>query len=245
MKKYALYTLFVVLTCHAKAQTETYINYNFKGNSFNAIIVKVDPAALERFEILENPGMAFHNDFIKGLTGDSLIFITNACIFDAACKPLGYYVNNYKQIQPINLSDGNGNFFLKPNGALLFTDKDAIVCESSDVKNFSNVRIGIQSGPMLLNNGNINNQFNSNSPNKFIRSGVGIFTNQDNTKSIIFGISNNPVNFYDFATFFKEKFNCSNALCLESAGSVMYFPGQSFTIPLNNKLICSYIYYKF
>ena len=52
-----------------------------------------------------------------------------------------------------------------------------------------------QSGPMLLINGAINPEFQENSANLKIRSGVGIIDD----RNVVFVISNEPINFYDFA----------------------------------------------
>jgi uncharacterized protein YigE (DUF2233 family) len=71
---------------------------------------------------------------------------------------------------------------------------------------------------MLVTKGKIHPRFASASANKTIRSGVWII---DEDK-IVFIISGQPVNFYDFATLFKEKFGCRNALYLDCAISKMY-----------------------
>jgi len=70
----------------------------------------------------------------------------------------------------------------------------------------------------LLIDGEIHKKFREGSTNFNIRSGVGII----NEKKIVFAISLTEVNFYDFAMFFKEIFNCKNALYLDGAISKMY-----------------------
>jgi uncharacterized protein YigE (DUF2233 family) len=54
---------------------------------------------------------------------------------------------------------------------------------------------------MLVVDGEINSLFQSGSINLNIRNGVGILPNND----VIFAISNEEINFYDFAKFFKVK----------------------------------------
>ena len=111
--------------------------------------------------------------------------------------------------------------------------------------NYKNIRLGVQSGPMLLMSGLINPVFNQNSQNKYVRCGVGLFVNTKSEKFLVFAISNTPVSFYDFADFFNKKFKCNNALCLESAGSAIYFPGQSYPNDYLDRYICNYLYFKF
>ena len=57
---------------------------------------------------------------------------------------------------------------------MLFKSNEVVVCQSSDFQKHTNVRMGIQSGPMLIADGVINNHFNPNSRNRNIRSGVGM-----------------------------------------------------------------------
>ena len=43
--------------------------------------------------------------------------------------------------------------------------------------------------------------------------------------AVFFAISNEPVTFYEFVTFFKENLECDNAIYLDGAISEMYVPG--------------------
>ena len=158
------------------------------------------------------------------------------------CYPIGLYINQSKRIKSANLNDGAGNFYLKPNGALLILDNTAVVCESSLISSYSEIRIGIQSGPMLILNGNLNSQFNPASVNRNYRSGVGISENLSGEKYLIFCCSKNPVTFYEFAILFREKFHCKNALCLSSGNPIMntpFIPNNSDNAP---EIFCRYIY---
>jgi uncharacterized protein YigE (DUF2233 family) len=73
---------------------------------------------------------------------------------------------------------------------------------------------------MMVINGVINDKFVNGSKNLNIRSGVGI----SNDGNVVFAISNEEVNFYDFAAFFKDKLGCDNVLYLDGAISKMYLP---------------------
>lgn len=151
---------------------------------------------------------------------EALIFATNAGIFSKSHKPLGLYVENGKTISSLNTNTGEGNFYLQPNGVFLINETGAKIIETKNYQDSLDAKFATQSGPMLVINNEINSLFNKNSPNKYVRSGVGL----DENGNIFFVISNQPVTFYEFASFFKEKLNCNNALYLDGAISEMYVP---------------------
>jgi len=168
MKKQLTSFLLILITnlLHAQGQFETYSDFPFDGNRYNAFVIKLDASEIKKFDILQNDSIIPHQSFLVNLRAiDSNIFLINAGISDTICRPIGYYVKNSQKIQPENLDDGIGNFYLKPNGAILFTPDDVVICESSQITKYQNVKLGIQSGPLLLNNGAINPQFNINLSN--------------------------------------------------------------------------------
>jgi len=133
-------------------------------------------------------------------------------------------MQNGNEAFPINLNDGQGNFFMKPNGVFLINDKhEALVVGSESYSTLlSPVIWATQSGPLLVHGGDIHPEFNASSTSKKIRSGVGV------TKEgvIIFAISKAPVTFYEFASLFLAKFKCPNALYLDGDISSFYVPGM-------------------
>lgn len=161
------------------------------------------------------------------LQNKTLIFATNGGMFNQNFNPVGLYIENGKELFHINLGDGKGNFFLKPNG-IFYINKwgGAGIIESSVYPKIKGkLKYATQSGPLLLLNDQINKNFGKNSQNKYIRNAVGII----NKDSVVFVISKNPVNFYDLAMFFKEEFNCKNALYLDGFISEMYLPELGLT----------------
>jgi uncharacterized protein YigE (DUF2233 family) len=229
----------------ASAQVEVLTSFSHNGSEYDAVVFKINEVNLDKFDILENNQSVPNDMFIQSLSNDSLFFLINAFPFDSLCKPLGYYCTDHQVIKGVNDADGNTNFFLKPNGLFLITDQDAVICESSDLNKYTNVRLGFQAGPMLVLNGKIHPKFNQASSNQNIRVGVGIFSDSTNTKYIVFCISNAGVTFYQFAELFKNKFTCSDALCLQSAGCILYYPFRPPKKQDYNGMICSYIYYRF
>lgn len=153
--------------------------------------------------------------------GRKLLCAMNGGMFDPQQAPVGLYVENGKELHAINtVTKGYGNFHLMPNGVFGIAGKDsAYVCTTPDQAKVRNVRYATQSGPMLLVNGTINSAFKEGSVNLNIRNGVGV--KKDGT--LIFAVSTEPVNFFDFARFFLHQ-GCINALYLDGAISRTYLP---------------------
>ncbi len=245
MKSTLLFLYFLVNIISLNGQIKTYPNSVFAGNSFDAFAIKIDSAMVNEFKVNKNGKQLKNDEYVhKELAIDSLCFFINASITDSLCNPIGLFIDNYIEKRPINLKTDSGNFYLKPNGAILFTETDVIICESSKISNYQKVRLGLQSGPMLVENRVINQQFNKKSSNKNVRCGVGIYIDESNDRWLLFCISNEPVTFYEMALVFDKKYKCSDALCLESLGCMMYFPERSILSDLYQGVICNYLYYK-
>ena len=149
-----------------------------------------------------------------------LLFAMNGGMYKKDKSPQGLFIQNGIEKSPIDTTSASGNFYLKPNGIFYLTKNNkAVVCKTEDFQNNSNIKYATQSGPMLLINGKIHNAFNEKSINLNIRNGVGILPNN----KILFAMSKNEINFYDFANFFKSK-GCINALYLDGFVSRMYYP---------------------
>lgn len=235
-----LSALFLNVSLFSQSESNS---YTYKGNTYDAFIIKIDTYSVKKFSIAENPHHISHKDLLDSIPKDEW-FLATASIVDTICHPLGFYINDSKMVQNVNLSSGSGNFYLKPNGIFLVTDNNVEICEASKISNYSNINLGIQSGPMLINNSTINKNFNANSTNKYRRSGVGIYTNNKGEKFVVFSISKQAVNFYDFADYFLNHHKCTNALCLESQRSVMSIPYLPNNTDKEDRIVCRYIIFK-
>lgn len=153
-----------------------------------------------------------------------LLFSTNGGMYKKDNSPQGLYVENTITKSDIDTSNGNGNFYLKPNGVFyLTTDKNPIICKTEDFVNNGMIKFATQSGPMLVIDGEIHTAFKKNSTNLNIRNGVGILPNNQ----IVFAISKKEINFYDFAEYFKN-LGCKNALYLDGFISRTYLPEKNW-----------------
>ena len=158
----------------------------------------------------------------------NLLFATNGGMYMEDNSPLGLFIEGGKTIKPINTaSSKTGNFYLMPNGIFYITeDKTPHIFKTTDfVKNKKNYKINYatQSGPMLLINGEVHPEFKEGSSNLNIRNGVGILP--DN--KVIFAMSKEPINFYDFTMYFKKR-GCKNALYLDGFVSRTYLPEKNW-----------------
>lgn len=156
--------------------------------------------------------------------GKELVFAMNGGMFNPKGEPHGLYIEKGKTLYPVDKSDGSGNFYLQPNG-VFFLQKDgkAQVVQTSAFKNNGNVQYATQSGPMLLIDGEMHPALREGSKNLHIRNGVGVLPNG----SLLFAMSKERINFWDFATFFKNN-GCQNALYLDGFVSKTYLPEKEY-----------------
>jgi uncharacterized protein YigE (DUF2233 family) len=134
---------------------------------------------------------------------------------------VGLLVQEGREVSPLNLSTDAGNFFLKPNGVFLVsrTGRPRVV-ESSEYPALSKgVRLATQSGPLLLRRGRVHPAFIPDSDSRKIRNGVGV-----SGHTAIFVISEQPVNFYEFALYFRDVLRCRDALYLDGTVSALHSP---------------------
>jgi len=177
------------------------------------------------------------------LEGKKVRFIMNAGIFEPGGIPSGLYIEyrNQKDFRPLNLADGKGNFFLKPNGVITYRNGSGGGLYLTTAESWHEmlpelekrlqgfqvhqpISWGIQSGPMLLIDGKRHPAFTEGSASKLHRNGVGV----DDQGRVVFAITapEQVVNFWDFSGLFL-KLNCRNALFLDGTISQMAVnPGE-------------------
>lgn len=153
-----------------------------------------------------------------------LKFAMNGGMFIENNIPKGLYIENFKTLNPIDTLNGEGNFYLKPNGIFYITKSDeSAVISTENFKASSDIKFATQSGPMLIIDGKTNPLFQKNSVNLNIRNGVGILQNGNP----VFVMSKKKINFYNFALLFKS-LGCKNALYLDGFVSRTYFQKENW-----------------
>lgn len=170
--------------------------------------------AYKRFDVL---------DTALRTRGRWLPVAMNAGMFREDFSPVGLYVEHGKQLRALNLARGTSNFCLRPNGVFALTRSGAKIVESSQYPAIkANTLFATQSGPMLVLNGKLHPAFRATSTSRLIRNGVGVVSAQ----RVVLAIAEDPVNFHEFATFFRDRLKCPNALYLDGNVSALYAPAQ-------------------
>jgi len=151
--------------------------------------------------------------------GKKLVFAMNAGMYRPDYSPVGLYIENGKELAHLNTANGYGNFCWKPNGVFAVTGSGARVVESSRYPALSGkALLATQSGPMLVIDGRIHPGFKPDSASRLYRNGVGVVS----PKEVVFAITEDPVNFYEFAVFFRDGLHCRNALYFDGTVSSLY-----------------------
>lgn len=197
---------------------------NYGGNAYSVCRIDVRETRLELFN-LDGKGapLGSFTALAESLSaeGKELGFAMNAGMFDEALKPIGLYVENGTQAKKLNRRDGYGNFHVKPNGVFYITgNRVGVAATDAYVKLNEKPDFATQSGPMLVIDGKIHPKFSPGGMSYKMRNGVGML----DANTAIFVISENAVNFHDFALFFRDGLKCANALFFDGTVSSLYSP---------------------
>jgi uncharacterized protein YigE (DUF2233 family) len=223
----------LLASCSYQAQPMESREVSFQGQDFTVVSLDLHRESLSLHWKNPDNGQPFGD--IQTLrewgaaNGKRLMFAANAGIYDQASSPLGLYVEDGKTLVPLNLFHGNpaaGNFSIQPNGVFaIYPDGHAAVHTSTAFKaDGKTVDWATQSGPMLVINGEINNQFVNDSNSNKWRSGVCAH----GPYQVIFAVSESPVNFHTFASLFRDKLGCRDALYLDGTISQFYIDGTGY-----------------
>jgi uncharacterized protein YigE (DUF2233 family) len=153
-----------------------------------------------------------------------LLFAMNAGMYHDDRSPVGLFVDYGHVVKPAITGSGWGNFHLLPNGVFLMKDGRAEVVETLAYQTRGvTPDFATQSGPMLVIDGKLHPRFLPDSDSLKIRNGVGV----DGEGRVHMVISKVPVRFYDFATLFRDRLGCTNALYLDGSISIVFIADQN------------------
>lgn len=157
-----------------------------------------------------------------GDESEAVRFAMNAGMYNDAGAPIGLYVENGAEQKSISLTEGPGNFHLKPNGVFWQGSDGAMHIDVSEdyAIAMSEPVWATQSGPMLLIDGELHPRIAEDGSSRFIRNGVGL----RDSHTAYFVISSGFVSFGRFARFFRDELNCQDALFLDGTVSSLWAP---------------------
>lgn len=187
------------------------------------IVCRFDPAKETLRLYWQRPGGGPYRTFaalagkLEG-EGKSLRFAMNGGMFHDDFRPVGLHIENARELVPANTATVTGtpsqipNFYKKPNGVFYTGEGEAGVLETGQfLARRPAADFATQSGPMLVIDGTIHPAFIVNSSDRKPRNGVGV----SKDGAVHFVISEQWVNFHDFALFFRDRLDCDNALFLD------------------------------
>ena len=146
----------------------------------------------------------------------------NAGMFHEDRAPVGLYVEDGVQEMRVITAEGPGNFGLLPNGVLCLSAQRAQIIES---RAFAAApppcRYATQSGPMLVIDGALHPRFIDGGDTRNIRNGAGVAADGQTLHLVI---SDVPVNFHQFARFFRDHLGVPQALYFDGRVSRLFAP---------------------
>jgi uncharacterized protein YigE (DUF2233 family) len=224
MRRFFSVVLFLCLQSFGVAAESLCSPLTYEDNAYSVCRIDLRETRLELFN-LDGQGapLGSFGALAESLSaeGKELGFAMNAGMFDEALKPIGLYVEDGNQAKKLNRRDGYGNFHVKPNGVFYITgDRVGVAATETYVKLNEKPDFATQSGPMLVIDGRIHPKFSETGMSHKMRNGVGML----DAHTAIFVISENAVNFYDFAELFRDRLRCANALFFDGTVSSLYSP---------------------
>lgn len=159
--------------------------------------------------------------FDKAMAGEGrpVLLAMNAGMYHEDLSPVGLLIEDGHEKAPLNLADGQGNFFLKPNGVFLVRKdgKAAVMETNAYAAARPAVAFATQSGPMLVIDDAIHPRFEPNGSSRYVRNGVGI----RDAYTVVLAISRSEVSLGSFARLFRDALHCPNALFFDGVVSAL------------------------
>jgi uncharacterized protein YigE (DUF2233 family) len=162
--------------------------------------------------------------FAASVDPATVAFAMNGGMYGDDLKALGYYVENGERLKELDRAEGEGNFYMKPNGVFFGSGGTWKVLGSNTFFNTVKDRpeFGTQSGPLLLVDGKLHPQIQDNGPSRAIRNGVGVSADG----KAHFVVSDAPINFGQLARYFRDEVKVANALYLDGQVSSLWDPAR-------------------
>lgn len=225
-----LSTMVVLAFCVGRVEARQYCeDLNDKGAAYTVCTIDLDNDALHLFwrDAAGRPFQTFAQLAASlGQAHERLAFAMNAGMFQEDFSPLGLFIEGGRTRHGANTHDGAGNFHLKPNGVFFFgrTSAGQPGAGVMETQRFLDAHLrpdfATQSGPMLVIDGEIHPKIQADGTSQKVRNGVGV----RDPHTVVFAISRDAVTFHQFASLFRDRLGCPNALFLDGSISSLYAP---------------------
>ena len=154
--------------------------------------------------------------------GRRVRLIMNGGMYHEDRQPVGLAVQDARLLKNVVRGTGSGNFSLHPNGIFFIENGKAQVMETGRYLAGGHApQLATQSGPMLLIDGKLHPRFIEGSDSRYVRNGVCASADG---RTVHLVLSRQPVNFWEFAVFFRDRLHCRNALFFDGHISSLYYP---------------------
>lgn len=183
-------------------------------------VVTVDLRAAGLILVGQRAGAPHTAGALPGALPEGWMAATNAGLYHRVDEPVGLHVEGGATLHPIELRDGAGNFFLRPNGVFTVDGRGARVVDSAAYAPAGHVSLATQSGPALVLDRQLHPRFLEDSPSLAVRNGVGV----SDAHTVHLALSEAPVRFWDLATLFRDVLGCTDALYLDGNISGLWGP---------------------
>ena len=158
----------------------------------------------------------------RALAPATLGFAMNAGMYHPDRSPVGLYLERGVEASALVTADGPGNFGLLPNGVFCIgADRYRVIESRTYAAAPPDCLFATQSGPLLVMAGALHPRFLPASPSRYIRNGVGVSADG---LTAYFAISDDPVNFTEFAGLFRDVLMVPDALYFDGSISRLYAP---------------------
>lgn len=193
------------------------------------IVCRFDPHAV-RFDLAHaRPDGSVHGSlpaYLDAMAQGATVPVIamNAGMYHPDMRPVGLHVEQGREIAPLDTGEGEGNFYLKPNGVFFVDSEGRAGVMETQAFAASGVRpwLATQSGPMLVIGGALHPRFLPDGSSRFIRNGVGVTADG----AVVLAISRDPVSLGLFARAFRDSFECPDALFLDGGISAFAANGR-------------------
>lgn len=161
--------------------------------------------------------------------GQQLVFAMNGGMYHRDRAPVGLYIENGQERAPIQTGASDDNFGMLPNGVFCILGAEGASGAAGfrilESRAFAaappSCRFATQSGPLMVQDGQLHPRFIPGGDSKYLRNGVGVTADGQRA---IFAISEDQVNFDTFGRLFRDHLALPDALYLDGKISRLYAP---------------------